>query len=357
MWCWKKKAATLALVAAILAILVPLSSPAYADPIVSPDGWEWQNPLPQGNPLFGIWGSSSSDVHAVGEGGTILHYDGSTWSGMSSGTTTGELMSVWGSSSSNVFAVGGYSWWDGITSHSASTILHYDGSSWSEMGSGAPLTLSSIWGSSSSDIYAVGGYWWWSSSGGEYETHSESVILHYDGSSWSPVLADSGYALQAVWGSSSNDIFAVGGWGDPTGTYYIILHYDGTNWSQMGNGTGYTLRAVWGSSSNDVFAVGDWSNPDGNYYIILHYDGISWSQMDSGTGYGLRGIWGISSSDVFAVGTSGTYPNQWGLILHYDGSSWTEMDSCAERGLECVWGSSASKNPKGRVPRALPVGE
>ena len=44
-----------------------------------------------------VWGSSGSDVFAVGNGGTILHYDGSAWSAMTSGTTFA-LNGVWGSS-------------------------------------------------------------------------------------------------------------------------------------------------------------------------------------------------------------------------------------------------------------------
>ena len=71
-----------------------------------------------------MWGSSGSNVFAVGDSGTILHYDGSSWSAMSSGTTN-YLYGVWGSSGSDVFAVG-----------DAGTILHYDGSSWSAMSSG-----------------------------------------------------------------------------------------------------------------------------------------------------------------------------------------------------------------------------
>ena len=35
--------------------------------------------------LNGVWGSSSSDVFAVGKGGTIVHYDGNAWSTMPSG--------------------------------------------------------------------------------------------------------------------------------------------------------------------------------------------------------------------------------------------------------------------------------
>jgi hypothetical protein len=41
--------------------------------ICSIDCWCWENPLPQGNSLFGVWGSSASDVFAVGRNGTILH--------------------------------------------------------------------------------------------------------------------------------------------------------------------------------------------------------------------------------------------------------------------------------------------
>ena len=78
-------------------------------------GWEWQNPLPQGNTIYDIWGSSDNDIFAVGYNGFILHYDGLTWSAMESGTTTW-LYGVWGNSRNNVFAVGD----DG-------TILHYEG--------------------------------------------------------------------------------------------------------------------------------------------------------------------------------------------------------------------------------------
>src|SRR5215813_2669094 len=33
--------------------------------VCSADDWCWRNPLPQGNPLYGVWGSGASDVWAV----------------------------------------------------------------------------------------------------------------------------------------------------------------------------------------------------------------------------------------------------------------------------------------------------
>lgn len=51
--------------------------------------------------------TSSSDVYAVGSFGTILHYGGTGWSEMTSGTIQG-LDAVWGTASSDVYAVGDY---------------------------------------------------------------------------------------------------------------------------------------------------------------------------------------------------------------------------------------------------------
>ena len=77
-------------------------------------------PVPSGTTqeLRGIWGSSPSDIFAVGTGGAILHYDGSAWASMASPTAV-ILGGVWGSSETDVFATG-----------DEGTLLHYDGVGW-----------------------------------------------------------------------------------------------------------------------------------------------------------------------------------------------------------------------------------
>ena len=110
---------------------------------------------------------------------------------------------------------------------------------------------------------------------------------------WSIMSSGTTENLNGVWGSSSSDVFAVGGFG-------TIVHYDGTSWSEITSPTTENLYSVWGSSSSDVFAVGYAGT-------IVHYDGTSWSEMTSPTSSILFGVWG---SSVFAVGRSGT-------ILHY----------------------------------------
>ena len=224
------------------------------------------------NNLYGVWGSSGSDVFAVGTSDTILHYDGSAWSAMSSGTST-TFSDVWGTSGTDVFAVG------------YRTILHYNGSTWSAMTSGTTGRLNGVWGSSGSDVFAVGDF---------------GTILHYNGSTWSPMASGTTDSLYDVWCSSGNDVFVVG----VAGT---IMYYNGTDWSFFTGIGPMTRLGVWGSSGSDVFAVGTWGT-------IFHYNGNSWSSMGSVIPeISLNGVWGSSGSDVFAVGEAGT-------ILHYDGT-------------------------------------
>jgi len=40
--------------------------------LCSPDNWCWENPQPQGNGLYGVWGADPNNVWAVGLFGTIL---------------------------------------------------------------------------------------------------------------------------------------------------------------------------------------------------------------------------------------------------------------------------------------------
>jgi hypothetical protein len=234
--------------------------------------------------LEDVWGTSPSDVFAIGRDGIILHFDGTTWTSMNSSTTM-PLRDIWGSSSSDVFALAVPAGGGG------GAILHYDGTRWSTMDSGK--WLRGVWGSSASDVFAVGTRW--------DGTAWYGTILHYDGTSWTametPTTVDDTPVdgLCAVWGSSSSDVFAVGDIG-------TILHYDGASWNSMDSGIGHNLWDIWGSSASDIYAVALAK------HSICHYDGTSWTSIETCTTKALFGVWGSSSSDIFAVGERGNCP-------------------------------------------------
>ena len=55
--------------------------------------------------VFAAWASGPTDVWAVGTGGTILHFDGTTFAPVASGTSH-MLIDVWCNASDDVWAVG-----------------------------------------------------------------------------------------------------------------------------------------------------------------------------------------------------------------------------------------------------------
>jgi len=87
-------------------------------------------------------------------------------------------------------------------------------------------------------------------------------------------------ALWGIWGSSKNDVFAVGGYYDFNSWIFnsTILHYDGSAWSKMDSGTliDTNLLGVWGSSATDVFTVGKYLDSENDSYntTILHYEAL-----------------------------------------------------------------------------------
>jgi photosystem II stability/assembly factor-like uncharacterized protein len=292
-----------------------------ASSAVSPDGWAWQNPLPQGNDLRAVWASSDTgDAIAVGDSGTVLHHEGGTWTWSSRTSHTRETLNgVWGSSATDVFAVG-----------SGRIILHYDGGTWQTMEDipatvPATTSLKAVWGSSQNNVFAVG-------SGG--------TILRYNGSAWVKMASGTAETLNSVWGSAADHVFAVGSGG-------TILHYDGSGdvWTEMTSNTSATLNGVWARSASNVFAVGDGGT-------TLLYDGNEldqWTVKTSPTGQDLHGVWGgfvsgpatppfppLMIPSVFAVGNGGT-------ILRYNSftTEWTEMDCPTTKHLHgVVWHGS-----------------
>jgi hypothetical protein len=174
----------------------------------------------------------------VGDRGTILQYDGTEWSVMSSNTTE-DLGGVWGASGTDVFAVG-----------DRGTILQYDGTEWSVMSSNTTEELNGIWGASGTDVFAVG---------------DRGTILHYNGSGWSGMSSTTKVHLNGIWGTSGTDVFGLGDGG-------TILHYDGSSWEQTDANTKEGFMDVWGASATEVFICGDHGG-------ILYYDGSAVSSM------------------------------------------------------------------------------
>jgi hypothetical protein len=261
------------------------------------------------NELDGVWGTSASNVWAVGYE-TILHYDGATWStvvGGSGSVLSGTwLVGIWGSSASNIWAVG-------YVSGGPAVLLHYDGFNWASVPSPSTTETGygSISGSSASDVWIVG----------------SSGLTHYDGTSWSIVPTGTTQGLFAVWASSPSEVWVAGDEG--------MFHYNGTSWAPV-TGVPSEFLVLSGTSQSDVWAVGR-SGPN-------HYDGTSWSvaRQESGFPEIPLGVWASSPTDAWAVGIN-FHLAIVSKIAHYNGTTWSDVAIGKSSALlVAVWGSSAT---------------
>jgi hypothetical protein len=181
---------------------------------------------------------------------------------------------------------------------------------------GAPLL--GLWGSSSQDIWLVGGNTPNPENG--LPPGSERIV-HFYGSGWTDVPTPSSAALFAVWGVAANDVWSGGGGFTPGSG--AILHYDGTAWTELA-AVNDTVTAIWGSSASDVWFAGGLS--------IWHWDGSVVSLVSAPRPPDdYLSLWGFSASDVWASGASGT-------LVHWDGSAWNVL---ATSGLYIygLWGA------------------
>ena len=179
--------------------------------------------------------------------------------------------------------------------------------------------LRNVWGSSRDNIFAVG---------------YNGTILHYNGINWQKQESNSDAQLLSVWGIDGNDVYVVGAKLDnfePNDTtIYYLYHYNGQSWITINSYISTPLFtpgpfgtvSLWGTKKSNLYSVGL-----GIYQII----GSNWIKLVSTHAY-LKHIYGNNDKNIFAVGQSG-------LIYHYNGENWKELTLNEFTGIafEGVW--------------------
>lgn len=263
----------------------------------------------------------------------IEHWDGVQWRIVPSPNPPStysevELDSVFALAADDIWAVGYGDNPAGLVSPLDITLIeHWNGANWSIVPSPSPdqdeNQLHAIAGAASNDLWAVGGR-----GDGDTCCPYESLIEHWDGTSWSVAPNPGLTALQGVTAVAVNDVWAVGtpaaGGGD------IIEHWDGTAWTGISApikndaGGGIYLRAVTAVSATDIWAVGDQENPgigEGgtDYSVTEHWDGTAWTvvglALQNST---LGGVAATGPSNAWAVDATGLMQTQ-----HWDGATWS----------------------------------
>lgn len=170
--------------------------------------------------VIGTSGNSTGNLgFAVGNSGTILKYNGTTWTADVSGTTQ-NLFGVYVVSVNEAWAVG-----------AAGVIRKWNGSTWSAATSPTATQLNAITmldatlSGTAQKGWAVG---------------NAGVAASYNGSSWSSNNTGSGNNMSGVAmfnTPSSQDVWVVGAAG-------TIMHYNGTSWASVTSGVTTALLGI-----------------------------------------------------------------------------------------------------------------
>lgn len=334
--------------------------------------------------LNAVWGSSASDVWVVGDKGGVLHYTGAwsretitagnlyavaghdeqVWIGGEAGQIWRRYMGRWiraelvnqrilglaGGGPDGPWAVGeagliaaphGGSWQlvrkgttqplsgihgdgDLIYSVGSGVFVRWDGARWVDTPIQGGLTLTSVWGN-------AGAFW---SGAADGSIRRLPDVTHPEGEALG--VAQS---TKAVWGSSVEDVWAVGG-------RATVRRRTGGRWAmedlsgQIDVTNRPSLNGVSGTGANSVWVVGGAQTGEVEHAIILRYDG-RWRQEPGVQPFSwLNSLW-CSGDEVFAVGASWTVLRRdpitaaWGRV----GLELSPQEQSQQIGLNTVWGT------------------
>ncbi|MCI0478930.1 hypothetical protein L0Y59_00080 [Candidatus Uhrbacteria bacterium] len=275
--------------------------------IVRYDGTDWvPQTIPDTVSLSNVLALSATEAYAVGRG-PKWGYDcimlelsgGSTWTTVAGTPTNGMYWGctgLWAEDSSDMFLLA-------TDTVDAKVYRGPKSGPWTEMTLPSftdDLRMEEIWGSSVNDVWAVGALW----VGGELDA---GVLLHYDGNAnneWVNIPLDgSVLALYGVSGTGPCDV-AVTGIADDNGTHVgVNVYYDGNAWSspslfaEVNCAVGIAHRAPYQvltvGTTNPPFNTGKIGVDDGNR-------GLAWQAPLAGYGY-LRNVVTVPNSDTIYV--------------------------------------------------------
>jgi hypothetical protein len=251
------------------------------------DGWCWVYPQPQGNQVRAIWGASPTDVWALADGATTLHYDGSAWQlGVLPDECVHPFMcqpfALFGTASNDVWAA------------TSRGVFHWDGTRWSASLPG--IDALAIGGLGAHDVWA-------------YDfTHQQAV--HWDGAAWTPHDQPvAGWRTIAL-GGSGGTLWNVSNQGG-------LAKWNGAGWDMVEAGTHPADRGVVIDATHIALNTG------------AFWNGSDWAVHPPPDQTSFGALAATSLDNVWVSGLPFGVPHR----FHWNGTSWETPETPADRGL------------------------
>jgi hypothetical protein len=272
----------------------------------------------------------------------IAAWDGSTWSNLGSGLD-GWVNALAVDGRGNLYAGGTFTHAGGKP---ATNIARWNGRDWKALGSGVDGNIAAISVDAAGNVYACGRF----DHAGGIEAHN---IAKWDGISWSNLKGKTSSTIDPGYDSISAitiDRFGyvyVGGWFTQVDgkTVNSIARWDGSNWSALGDGVFLKSKSYEGAvyslsadNRGNIYAGGLFETAGGiPASNLARWNGESWSEVDGGINYGSNPIPPVISivADGGIVYVGGVFTttegNPAGSIARWNGADWDNMQGGVAR--------------------------
>ena len=297
--------------------------------------------------VFEITADGNGGVYAGGQfttaGGQsakgIAHWNGSTWSALGSGVAsfTSPYVSAIDVNGSDVYVGGAFDNAGGITNTNG--IARWNGSSWSALGTGIdPGGIVFALAHSGSILYAGGNF---TGAGGI----AANNIAEWNGSAWSALGTGTNSPIQSMAIAPNGDLYVGGDFTNVDGVSVSSLaRWDGSTWSDVGGGVDYVdpsstplIESLTFDATGNLFVGGNFdlagtgSLPVRN---IAKWNGSSWSSVGAGVDGSINDLVFDSSGRLYAAYYGNT--SFTGDIDRWDGTSWTTLPSGADSSINAL---------------------
>ncbi len=283
--------------------------------LCSEQGWCWELPGPQGEPIAGLYASDRERVWVAAGNKVLRHDDGAGWT--VAYEAPGRITDLRGTSPSDLWlaTTEGMARWRGETWE----LVPWPGAA--ALKQLRPLDGGGAVAFDGRDDYAeASGLWRW------------------DGQEWSRDPYVSG-CVPAAYGASGDDLWTITGHRprlmiDPP-LLGSLAHWDGSQWNEGSPSEEYEVEDLWADGS-EVWAV---ARPPATVpyaaCVLLRQQGARWiREHEILEGWGGCAVWAGSAKDIWMLSTT--------KIAHWDGQAWTEADSPVEGDPVRLWGSAGT---------------
>ena len=263
-----------------------------------------------GEPLYAVAARSSTEAIAGGMNGTILRYDGRTWSlvdSLGGGHFARLEAATYVTQTGRAYL--------GAAGEYGGRIVAVDGASVQDV-HGAFITRLDV--RSPTDVWAIRG----------------EEVWRYGGSRWrmAPSLPQ-GRRWTDVAAIGPDDVWATGAEGPIDALQGTIAHYDGTTWRLASLPSApvsqtVSIHRIAFASEHEAWALGRLYDPvaDELTMLFFHYDGNAWTLRHRhpapASQWPLEDIAVNGSGEVWALGN--------GYGVHFSGGSWSQVDLPAD---------------------------